>query len=395
MRIALRTSGGRGEYEVAGSQAKIRALDLVGLRIVFELLPNCEISTGNIVRHTQGKPRIRLQERSVGSYPLKHAYLILTDALLMPKPKRELGKTPGGKLQLVDNNFSVTSIQFEIIRKEGESVVIYPTNIILSNSDEEQARIDVVERMRILLNVWAHAEQESGQLSELVKRHKIAFLSGSEENIAVATKDIKTFFHEPSDPLRQILSDFKLTDSFTYWMGLHTTDVEGYIVDDDLNDLQEAARNRLKQWRLQACRGSDGDKFSKKVKEAYHDTCFFSGHYLPKTPLTGSAGVDSAHILPWAEYNLNSVKNGLCLDKLCHWAFDCGILRLSFDPATYEYTLTVPNKFLEIEQQGKIDLSPFHQLVGAIPRSRLPQNRNDWPDPEYIARYNESLDSSD
>lgn len=394
MRIALRTSGGRGEYEVAGSQAGIRALDLVGLKIVFELLPNFEVNTGNIIRHTQGKPRIRLQKRPAGEPIFKHAYLVLADALLMPKPKREISITPGDKLQLVDNNFSVTSIQFEIIRRDTVNVVVYPTNIILSNSDDKQARIDVVERMRILLNVWAYAEQNTGTLPDLVRNHKAAFLSGSEENISSAAKAIKAFFHDPGDPLRQILTDFELSDSFTYWMGLHTNDVEDYIVDDDLNDLQEAARNRLKQWRLQACRGNDGTKFSRNVKEAYRHTCFFSGYFLPKTSLTGSAGVDSAHILPWAEYDLNSVKNGLCLSKLCHWAFDSGILRLSYKPDAEEYMLTIPGKYQELEQSGEIDLSPFRQLVGVIPRSRLPQNRNDWPNPEYIEKYNESLDSN-
>lgn len=395
MRIALRTSGGRGEYEVAGSQAGIRALELVGLKIVFELLPDYEISTGNIVRHTQGKPRIRLQERRAGEPIFKHAYLILADALLMPKPVREISITPAGKLQLVDNKFSMTSIQFEIIRRDSEKVVVYPTNIILSNSDDAQARIDVVERMRILLNAWAYAEQNTDELSNLVKIHKAAFLSDSEENLLVATKNIKSFFDESDDPLRQIITAFGLSDNDTLWMGLHTTDVDDFIIDDDLNDLQEAARNRLKQWRLQASRGNEAIKFSKKVKEAYHHTCLFSGHFLPKTSLTASAGVDSAHILPWAEYDLNSVRNGLCLSKLCHWAFDSGILRLSYDDTIGKYLLAIPDKCLELERSGEINLSPFHSLVGPIPHNRLPQNKKDWPSPEYLEKYNESLDFND
>ena len=391
MRIALRTSGGRGEYEVAGSQAGIRSLELVGLRIAFELLPNYEITTGNIVQHRNGKSRIRLQGRSTGDPVFRHAYLILADALLMPKPKREIGITPGGKLQLVDNNFSVTSIQFEIIRRDSEKVVVYPTNIILSNSDDEQARIDVVERMRIILNVWAYAEQNTTDLSSLVKDHKAAFLSGSEENLFNAAKSIKSFFDDPGDPLRQILTEFELTDNVTFWMGLHTTDVEDFIIDDDLNTPQEAARNRLKKWRHQACRDNNAARFSKNVKEAYRHTCLFSGYFLPKTPLTGSAGVDSAH----AEYDLNSVKNGLCLSKLCHWAFDCGILRLDYDSAVGEYLLTIPDKYLELEQSGEIDLSPFIALVGVIPSNRLPQKRSDWPNPRYLEKYNESLDANE
>ena len=395
MRIALRTSGGRGEYEVAGSQADIRALDLVGLQILFELLPSQQIRTENIVRHTQGKPRIRLRKRRSGDPVFRHAYLILADSLLMPKPKREIGITPGGKLQLVDNNFSVTSIQFEIIRKDEQKVVVYPTNLILSNSADNQARIDVVERVRILINVWAYAKQSTGELARLVNGHRLAFKSGSENSIYDAAKKIKKYFNDTGDPLRQILTAFDLTDSHTYWMGLHTTDIEDFIIDEDLSDLQEAARNRLKQWRLQANRGKGAAKFSRDVKMEYRNTCLFSGYYLPKTSLTGLPGVDSAHILPWAEYELNSVSNGLCLSKLCHWAFDCGILRLKYNAGADEYSLEIPEKYLEHEQAGEIDLKAFHPLVGIIPRDRLPQKKKDWPCPDYIEKYNDSLDAND
>lgn len=395
MRIALRTSGGRGEYEVAGSQANIRALDLVGLKIIFELLPNHQIRTENVVRHTQGKPRIRLRKRTSGDPVFRHAYLVLADSLLMPKPKREIGITPGGKLQLVDNNFSVTSIQFEIIRKDKRDVVVCPTNLILSNSDDDQARIDVVERIRILLDAWAYAEKNTGDLAQLVNKHKQAFFSGSEEDIFDAAKKIKRLFDDSDDPLRQVLAAFGLASSYTYWMGLHIADVEDFIIDEDLNDFQEAARNRLKQWRLQANRGKDAAKFSKDVKKAYRNTCLFSGYYLPKTSLTGLPGVDSAHILPWAEYELNSVSNGLCLSKLCHWAFDCGILKLKYNAGADEYSLEIPKKYLKHEQDGKIDLNAFHPLVGPIPRDRLPLKKENWPRPEYIEKYNNSLEVND
>jgi hypothetical protein len=102
MRIALRTSGGRGEYEVAGSHESIHVHDVFDRQIVLELLPGVRFSTNNFVRHTQGKPRIRLLDQ----YSDSHAYLILAAILLLPKPKRENAATPGGKLQIYKDNFS-------------------------------------------------------------------------------------------------------------------------------------------------------------------------------------------------------------------------------------------------------------------------------------------------
>lgn len=96
MRIALRTSGGRGEYEVAGSHESIRVHDVFDRQIVLELLPGFRFPTNNYVRHTQGKPRIRLLD----PYGDSHVYLILAAILLLPKPKREIGATPEASLNI-------------------------------------------------------------------------------------------------------------------------------------------------------------------------------------------------------------------------------------------------------------------------------------------------------
>ena len=50
------------------------------------------------------------------------------------------------------------------------------------------------------------------------------------------------------------------------------------------------------------------------------------GLHLPRTSVNASAGVDAAHILPWADYDLDHVCNGICLCKHHHWAFDEGLL---------------------------------------------------------------------
>lgn len=89
--------GGRGEYEVAGSHEAVRVHDVFDRQIILEMLPGVHFPTNNYVRHTQGKPRIRLLD----SYSDSHVYLILSAILLLPKPKREIGVTPGVKFRYI------------------------------------------------------------------------------------------------------------------------------------------------------------------------------------------------------------------------------------------------------------------------------------------------------
>lgn len=85
MRIALRTSGGRGEYEISGTHGNLGLSDVLDSRIVLQLFPGQNIETNNIIKRVQGKTRIRL----VTPREDKHIYLILSDILLMPKPKEK------------------------------------------------------------------------------------------------------------------------------------------------------------------------------------------------------------------------------------------------------------------------------------------------------------------
>ena len=85
MRIALRTSGGRGEYEFAGSHGDISVSDVTDHEVAIQIFPNSVIATGNYVRRLQGKPRIRLGEGN----GLRHIYLLLADILLLAERIRE------------------------------------------------------------------------------------------------------------------------------------------------------------------------------------------------------------------------------------------------------------------------------------------------------------------
>jgi hypothetical protein len=177
------------------------------------------------------------------------------------------------------------------------------------------------------------------------------------------------------------------------WLGVHATDTDEVMAlgEENLEELKEAARNRIKVWRQVALRGAAGTKFSNEVRQAYNHTCLFTGMRLPNIPATGSSGVDAAHILPWAEYGLNAISNGICLSKLCHWAFDAGILQLNFDAPTSSYGITLSAPALAAESAGFLKLNGLKNIQGAVSTSLLPKDSANWPNPSFLKAYNEAL----
>jgi hypothetical protein len=168
------------------------------------------------------------------------------------------------------------------------------------------------------------------------------------------------------------------------------TALNNFGLEDEVSP-QEALIRRVKQWRQIADRGAGGRKFGREVANAYGYRCIFSGNRLPRLEITDSPGVDSAHILPWSTHDLNSVRNGLCLNKQCHWAFDQGILRLAFDQPSNTYVVSLPNSIKKAAMDAAFDLEYFEAMIGPIPHTRLPANQTLWPSPSYLAELNGHL----
>src|ERR1017187_1502757 len=157
---------------------------------------------------------------------------------------------------------------------------------------------------------------------------------------------------------------------------------------EDATPPLEARLERVKQWRQMAVRGSAGQKFRNDVRNVYDFRCIFSGDRLPKTEATESAGVDAAHILPWSTHNINSVANGICLNKLCHEALDAGFMKLSFDQTCSAYVVEIPDNVRTAATKASFDLGYFDKLCAKIPVSRLPKNKAYWPHPKYLDELN-------
>ena len=90
---------------------------------------------------------------------------------------------------------------------------------------------------------------------------------------------------------------------------------------------------------------------------------------------------------------MDATKNGLCLNKQSHWAFDEGLFRLSFDETENAYVISIPNLARLAAQTAHFDIESFDALVGVVPKNRLPVNEALWPSKQYLAELNRFLDN--
>ena len=112
--------------------------------------------------------------------------------------------------------------------------------------------------------------------------------------------------------------------------------------------------------------------FRRVVVSAYDHRCALCGLRII-TP-EGHTAVDAAHIVPWSKSRNDDVRNGMALCKLCHWAFDRGMLGVSGD-----------SKVIVSRQIGvKSNIPGTLQMLEG--RSILPPNENDlWPEQKFLS----------
>jgi hypothetical protein len=381
MRVALRTSGGRGEYELAGRQGNIVASELYGKNLFYELTPEIVMPGRAAAVHVQGKPRIRLADMVTTT----HLYRLIAAVLLLPKPKREFKET-GGEELIKRECYSITAIKIDIGKVEKDSVLIRPTDLLLENYDNKKDKVEFALRMARIIRLWKKAEEdgEKSPLSQLFLFHKKAVLAKNPNH-----KEIEGY----ADLIAKHLNiDMDVLPSVEKYYGLQDISketppdipLEETFREDDDTTQEEARIERIKQWRQIAVRGAEGARFRKRITEIYDYRCIVSGERMPRLECTETAGVDAAHILPWSTYNINSMRNGLCLSKLCHWAFDEGVIQLKYDMTENVYLVEVPKVVRDAAKKSLFDLDYFNSLEGVIKESRLPRNRKFRPDPKYL-----------
>lgn len=384
MRIALRPGGGRGDYELTGTYNDLKAVDLLEKNFFFQLTPALTIDGKAVARHLSGKYRIR-PDRG-----WRHPYILISSVLLLPEPRRELRKTPDAPPQLRSMMYTVAGIDVDIVNNAPDSVIFAP-RIIWIRTRGGFLKIDYTNRMAIITALWGASIYHNTKINLLIKNHRESVLSGNHNSIIKSAKAIQEYYQTQNDILRFLLEDFDLPDDPAVALaGIFDANVsdEIFASEEDLVSTDESLRQRTHRWRAQVDRGPGAQKFSIQVREAYDYRCVFSGERFPKLPTFDVAGVDAAHILPWSTHQLNSVRNGLCLCKLCHWAFDNGLLRLDFNDSVNQYELSIPSDIEKVAVSADLDLSRFKSCLGLIDSTRLPVNQNLWPSVDCIREFN-------
>uniref|UniRef100_C6E152 HNH nuclease n=1 Tax=Geobacter sp. (strain M21) TaxID=443144 RepID=C6E152_GEOSM len=114
--------------------------------------------------------------------------------------------------------------------------------------------------------------------------------------------------------------------------------------------------------------------FRRIIVTSYDHRCALCGVRII-TPEQHTA-VDAAHIIPWSESRNDDVRNGMALCKLCHWAFDRGMIGVSdrYNVITSRHIGAEPN------------VPGF--LTTLAGRSIIPPaNPELWPAKEYLSQH--------
>jgi hypothetical protein len=144
MRIALRPSGGRGDYELAGSDNGVYASDLLEKQFYYQITPSLIIAGKAKAHRLSGKPRIRPEENGI------HPYVVIYSVLLLPPPRRELIKTATSTLiTLSHKEYILYGIDVDLIETDATKVIFAPTNI-WAKSQGGILKVDFTERMAVI-----------------------------------------------------------------------------------------------------------------------------------------------------------------------------------------------------------------------------------------------------
>ncbi len=114
--------------------------------------------------------------------------------------------------------------------------------------------------------------------------------------------------------------------------------------------------------------------FRRAVVATYDHRCALCGVRIV-TP-EGHTVVDAAHIIPWSRSQNDDIRNGMALCKLCHWAFDEGMMGVSDNYAVITSRQigadpNVPGFLVTLSGRGIIS----------------PQDRELWPAQQYLSQH--------
>lgn len=390
MRITRRPSGGRGEYEISeASPEGITPNDLLGREIILELPDGWCVRTGLRLTDQGKKRRLRIIHRSRDIHVARQ----LAAALLLPEPVRYAAALGAGEPVMQRGRYFVEHVLIE--RAElmgGDSAVLKVGNLILRNRSVTDMELPTTQRTEQVRRMWDSAGEFPEDIAQRLRAHKTAVLTGEpipqyaerlvrdiEANVSEKSTDLGIIYSEQTDVLGALESSLEIQVP------------EPVITVDEVDPEQVDVRVRTaKQWKRWAnARGPKSAVFRERVRRAYRATCLVCGRrYPPTATLRSAPGVDAAHILPWSQFDLDEVFNGLCLCKLHHWAFDEALIVIRHSSGQYAVEVPdgVESRLLTDDPLFSVEM--LQEAVGEIPSSRLPASRSDWPRPQLLDQLN-------
>jgi hypothetical protein len=156
-------------------------------------------------------------------------------------------------------------------------------------------------------------------------------------------------------------------------------DADPDAVHDDFDDLQSAvngdppAPDEGDTTTTTSTSPTRSEAFRIGVRRIYEHRCAVCG-VDARGPGDGSPIVDAAHIVPKSEGGPDDLRNGLCLCKNHHWAFDQGLFTITND--------------LTVEVHPDLPDDPDYDFIREHDGEELhlPDDERFWPAGVYVAR---------
>jgi hypothetical protein len=175
--VRWRPSGGRGEYEAVPAAT-------LGDREIYICIPSLGVNIPAEVRVKtkagQGKPRVR--KNSSNDRSKLHLIPLVMAVARLPDPGRE-DKHQGVSWPLEEKNFVVSDMDFEVLERDDDKVVLEPKVARILHSDKI---IDFSARfLNIAIDAANIAQLQAGQpeLAEAVSRHFGKIKLGKNSNL--------------------------------------------------------------------------------------------------------------------------------------------------------------------------------------------------------------------
>ncbi|MDX2154021.1 MAG: HNH endonuclease [Bryobacteraceae bacterium] len=390
MRISRRTSGGRGEYEISEAAPNgLTPKDLFLRRLILQLDGDWVLNSGVQLTNQGGKRRLRMLDAEMQLHRQVGA------ALMMPHSVRADEALGRGMPILQADRYAIEHIDVNDAELIGtDAVRLTLGDLTLKNVSHHAEQLTLQSRIAKLDHVWTHRDEFPEFLAGLIDEHRRMTRAGTpipeqaervveqlQHAVTMNASDLGILYRtDGQDALDDLVSSLSEPPAEP---AIRVADVDP--------DETEIRRRTVKEWRRWAAsRGAASARFRRAVRDAWNSTCAVCGLHLPPTSVNASAGVDAAHILPWADYDLDHVCNGICLCKHHHWAFDEGLLVFQAEGDGLRVEVPVALAERIAAENAAFSLESLRAYEGVIPQNRLPQRAQDRPDPRYLEVLRES-----